>query len=228
MPDTTTLQDQLNAFLRRKAHFAIVVDEYGEVEGLVTLEDIIEEIVGEIADEHDVDIQGVKQEADGSVVVDGRRNVEMLRSEGVPTLYRHSGYYPTEHVSSAAARVGRGASAPRPPITIRSDNRGSLAGARIRVRNPLGADGAACPLCRSQPAFVSVGGVRRGERRGSSSPWPCGSGLRVGVDGGADDAGFVLELRRDEGGCGCGQWGRNFSAFLLHAAAHDDELRPDE
>ncbi|AZO11289.1 MULTISPECIES: transporter associated domain-containing protein [unclassified Mesorhizobium] len=71
VPDTTTLQDQLNAFLRRKAHFAVVVDEYGEVEGLVTLEDIIEEIVGEIADEHDVDMQGVKQEADGSVVVDG-------------------------------------------------------------------------------------------------------------------------------------------------------------
>ncbi|AMS40636.1 HlyC/CorC family transporter [Aminobacter aminovorans] len=71
VPDTTSLQEQLNAFLRRKAHFAIVVDEYGEVEGLVTLEDIIEEIVGEIADEHDIDIQGVKQEADGSVVVDG-------------------------------------------------------------------------------------------------------------------------------------------------------------
>ncbi|TPM10141.1 HlyC/CorC family transporter [Mesorhizobium sp. B2-3-11] len=71
VPDTTTLQEQLNAFLRRKAHFAVVVDEYGEVEGLVTLEDIIEEIVGEIADEHDVDIQGVKQEADGSVVVEG-------------------------------------------------------------------------------------------------------------------------------------------------------------
>ena len=49
VPDTTTLHDQLNAFLRRKAHFAIVVDEYGEVEGMVTLEDIIEEIVGEIA-----------------------------------------------------------------------------------------------------------------------------------------------------------------------------------
>lgn len=71
VPDTTRLHDQLNAFLRRKAHVAIVVDEYGEVEGLVTLEDIIEEIVGEIADEHDVAVQGVKKEADGSIVVDG-------------------------------------------------------------------------------------------------------------------------------------------------------------
>jgi len=71
VPDTTSLQDQLNAFLRRKAHIAIVVDEYGEVEGLVTLEDIIEEIVGDISDEHDVEMQGVKQEADGSIVVDG-------------------------------------------------------------------------------------------------------------------------------------------------------------
>jgi Mg2+/Co2+ transporter CorB len=71
VPDTTTLQDQLSAFLRRKSHFAIVVDEYGEVEGLLTLEDILEEIVGNIADEHDVEVQGVRQEADGSVVVDG-------------------------------------------------------------------------------------------------------------------------------------------------------------
>ena len=71
VPDTTTLEDQLNAFLRRKTHFAIVIDEYGEMEGLVTLEDIIEEIVGEISDEHDLDVRGVRQEADGSVVVDG-------------------------------------------------------------------------------------------------------------------------------------------------------------
>ena len=71
VPETTTLQDQLNAFLRRKVHFAIVVDEYGEVEGLITLEDILEEIVGNIADEHDVEMQGVRTEADGSVVVDG-------------------------------------------------------------------------------------------------------------------------------------------------------------
>ncbi|MCQ4634870.1 MULTISPECIES: HlyC/CorC family transporter [Shinella] len=71
VPDTTNLKEQLNAFLRRKGHFAIVVDEYGEVQGLVTLEDILEEIVGDISDEHDIDIQGVRQEADGSIVVDG-------------------------------------------------------------------------------------------------------------------------------------------------------------
>lgn len=71
VPDTTSLKEQLNAFLRRKSHFAIVVDEYGEVQGIVTLEDILEEIVGDIADEHDLEIQGVRQEADGSIVVDG-------------------------------------------------------------------------------------------------------------------------------------------------------------
>ncbi|MEM5492733.1 HlyC/CorC family transporter [Hoeflea sp. AS16] len=71
VPDTTSVPDQLNAFLRRKAHIAIVVDEYGEVEGLVTLEDILEEIVGDITDEHDTEVQGVRQEADGSIVVDG-------------------------------------------------------------------------------------------------------------------------------------------------------------
>jgi Mg2+/Co2+ transporter CorB len=71
VPDSTSLKDQLNAFLRRKVHFAVVVDEYGEVQGIVTLEDILEEIVGDIADEHDIEIQGVRQEADGSIVVDG-------------------------------------------------------------------------------------------------------------------------------------------------------------
>lgn len=71
VPDTTTLQDQLSAFLRRKMHFALVIDEYGTMQGLVTLEDIIEEIVGDIADEHDISVHGVRQDADGSVVVDG-------------------------------------------------------------------------------------------------------------------------------------------------------------
>jgi len=71
VPDTTSLKDQLNAFLRKKAHFALVVDEYGEVMGMVTLEDILEEIVGEIADELDIAASGIRPQPDGSMIVDG-------------------------------------------------------------------------------------------------------------------------------------------------------------
>lgn len=71
VPEATTLEDQLEAFLKRKTHFAFVVDEYGEVMGLVTLEDILEEIVGDIRDEHDVAMQGMRVQKDGSVIVDG-------------------------------------------------------------------------------------------------------------------------------------------------------------
>jgi Mg2+/Co2+ transporter CorB len=71
VPETTHLKDQLNSFLKRRAHFAIVVDEYGALQGLVTLEDILEEIVGEIEDEHDAAIEGVRLQPDGSVIVDG-------------------------------------------------------------------------------------------------------------------------------------------------------------
>lgn len=71
IPDTTNLKDQLTAFRQRRAHFAMVVDEYGALQGLVTLEDILEEIVGDIEDEHDRPVQGIRKQADGSVVVDG-------------------------------------------------------------------------------------------------------------------------------------------------------------
>ncbi|MDO8409275.1 MAG: HlyC/CorC family transporter [Phenylobacterium sp.] len=71
IPDTTNLKDQLNAFLKRHTHFALVVDEYGGLKGLITLEDILEEIVGEIEDEYDVAVPGVRPQPDGSVNVDG-------------------------------------------------------------------------------------------------------------------------------------------------------------
>ena len=87
VPDTTTLKDQLNAFLKRKAHFAIVVDEYGEVMGLVTLEDIIEEIVGDITDETDIAAALAKPQPDGSLIVDGLvpiRDVNRLMEWNLP------------------------------------------------------------------------------------------------------------------------------------------------
>ncbi len=71
VPDTRPVSEQLKAFRRRKTPFALVVDEYGEVQGLVTLEDILEEIVGDITDEHDVAMPGIRRQPDGSVNVDG-------------------------------------------------------------------------------------------------------------------------------------------------------------
>lgn len=70
-PVTTSAEDQLAEFLRRREHFALVVDEYGALMGLVTLEDILEEIVGDIKDEHDIAVTGVRPQPDGSVNVDG-------------------------------------------------------------------------------------------------------------------------------------------------------------
>ena len=78
IPESTTLLDQLNAFRRRREHFALVVDEYGALMGVVTLEDILEEIVGDISDEHDVVPIGVRPQRNGSYLIAGSVTVRDL------------------------------------------------------------------------------------------------------------------------------------------------------
>jgi len=87
VPDTTPATNQLNAFLRKKKHFALVVDEYGEVMGMVTLEDILEEIVGQIADEHDAAENEIAREPGGSYVLSGEtpvRDINRLHDWELP------------------------------------------------------------------------------------------------------------------------------------------------
>jgi Mg2+/Co2+ transporter CorB len=81
VPESTRLLDQLQAFRRRREHFALVVDEYGSLMGIVTLEDIIEEIVGDIVDEHDRPVRGVRPQADGSYIVDGTVTIRDLNRQ---------------------------------------------------------------------------------------------------------------------------------------------------
>ncbi len=78
VPDTRPLDDQLRAFLKRRQHFALVVDEYGSLQGLITLEDILEEIVGDIADEHDIEAEGLIREPGGAIIVPGSMSIRNL------------------------------------------------------------------------------------------------------------------------------------------------------
>ncbi len=81
IPETTNLYDQLQAFRKRKEHFALIVDEYGAFMGVVTLEDILEEIVGEIDDEHDEAMLGVKRLSNGSFIVEGEVTIRDVNRE---------------------------------------------------------------------------------------------------------------------------------------------------
>lgn len=78
VPETTDLFEQLQAFRARREHFALVIDEYGAFQGVVTLEDILEEIVGDIDDETDIQVPGCTAEADGSWLVEGNVTIRDL------------------------------------------------------------------------------------------------------------------------------------------------------
>ena len=81
VPETTSLREQLKMFLARKAHFAVVVDEYGALMGVITLEDILEEIVGEITDEHDADNSDIKILKSGAILVEGLTPIRDLNRQ---------------------------------------------------------------------------------------------------------------------------------------------------
>ncbi len=98
IPESTTLFDQLQEFRTRHEHFALVVDEYGSLMGIVTLEDILEEIVGDISDEHDVLVPGVRVQPDGSCVVTGQVTIRDLNR-------RFEWSLPDEEASTVAGLV---------------------------------------------------------------------------------------------------------------------------
>jgi Mg2+/Co2+ transporter CorB len=99
IPDTTALDDQMRAFLKRKTHFALVVDEYGALQGLITLEDILEEIVGEIADEFDVATDsGIQSTPDGAYLVPGLTTIRDLNR-------RHDWNLPDDEANTVAGLV---------------------------------------------------------------------------------------------------------------------------
>ena len=99
VPETTTLDDQMRQFLRRKSHFALVVDEYGTLQGLITLEDILEEIVGEIADEFDTDEDDqIAKTDDGAYLVDGSMTIRDLNRA-------HDWSLPDEEANTVAGLV---------------------------------------------------------------------------------------------------------------------------
>jgi|MDTB01.1.fsa_nt_gb Mg2+/Co2+ transporter CorB len=81
IPETSNLYDQLQSFRERREHFALVVDEYGAFKGVVTLEDILEEIVGEIDDEHDIAVKGVRKGPDGLYLIKGDVTIRDLNRE---------------------------------------------------------------------------------------------------------------------------------------------------
>jgi Mg2+/Co2+ transporter CorB len=78
VPETTPLKNQLQMHLNRKIKLAMVVDEYGVLNGMISLEDIIEEIVGEISDEHDIDLTDIVRNKDGSIKVQGSTEIRNI------------------------------------------------------------------------------------------------------------------------------------------------------
>ena len=215
VPDTTSLRDQLKAFLAKKTHFALVVDEYGEVMGLVTLEDILEEIVGDIKDEHDVSVQGVRPQPDGSVNVDGSVPIRDLNramdwdlpdeeattiaglviheARAIPDAGQAFTFHGFRFQVLRKSRNRRPPSRPRAPRARGGGGGGGARGGALRgaVRSARGGGGKVGAWVRGGGggALVGEGGGRR----------------RAGGGGGGPGQTDRVRLARPGGGAGVGQ-----------------------
>ena len=184
IPESTDLLSQLQAFRRRGEHFALVVDEYGDLLGIVTLEDILEEIVGDISDETDVPRRGIRPQRDGTVIADGdvtirdlnRRFDWTLPDEGAATV---AGL--VLHESRLIPEPGTGVHVPRFPLRDpraqgqprhRHPHHPARAGGAPLVRRYTSAPGAS--LCRAQGRLYScpVTAANRGPSMPLSAPKP--------------------------------------------------------
>jgi putative hemolysin len=94
IPDTAKMDSAIRMLQSAQTHLGIVVDEYGGVEGIITVEDLIEEIVGEIQDEHDVEVDAVMRYADGSSLIDASISIREL-NERLPLEIPESSHYVT-------------------------------------------------------------------------------------------------------------------------------------
>jgi CBS domain containing-hemolysin-like protein len=173
VPETKRVPDMLREMQRDKFHMAIVVDEYGGTAGLVTLEDIIEELVGEIVDEFDVEDPLVEPLAGGGVRVDARTPLdevnELLHAE-LPEgdwdtigglLYHRLGHVPVEGESVAV----RGWQLTAQRIQGRRIG-------RVRITPQDGMEGAVST--RRAPGPPSAGGVHPEPRAAGERPTPAG------------------------------------------------------
>jgi len=78
VPETTPLRKQLEQFRQKKTHMALVVDEYGDLQGVVTLQDVLEAIVGEVAEAEDRELDDVEEQPDGSLIASGQTQIRRL------------------------------------------------------------------------------------------------------------------------------------------------------
>ena len=158
IPETTTLSEQLDRFRVKQEHFALVVDEYGALQGLVTLEDILEEIVGEIEDEYDSPVQGVRPQSDGSVHADGDvtiRDLNRVMDWDLPDEEAVTIAGLIIHEAQTIPDIGQTFAFHNFRFHVLRRRRNAITGIKITPLHPVGTDKASSNQSLSSPADQS-------------------------------------------------------------------------